>query len=167
MIRKILFLVLILGLVFPLVSFCQELKMGYVDIFKIFNEYEKTKKYDSVLEERRGIKEKELELKKDEIKKMQDRMEILKDEEQKKEREKIVKIVGEYREKERQFVIDLKRDRDEKMREIIEDINKVIDDYAAKKNFDLIFNKGAILYGKKGMDLTEIILKKVDQKHKK
>lgn len=165
--KKVVILILVTGLTFPMYGVAKDLKIGYVDILKIFNEYQKTKEYDKMLEEKKSAKEKELEQKKEEIREMQDKLELLKDKEQEKEREKITKAAGEYRELERQFILDLKKERDEKMKEIINDINRVIEDYGSQKGFDLIINKGAILYGRKGIDLTETILKIVNQKYKK
>jgi outer membrane protein len=165
--KRIISLVLIMGLIIPSICVAQDLKIGYVDILKVFNEYKKTKDYDDMLEKRKNIKEKELEKKKEEIKRRQEKLDLLKDEEQKKEREEIAKIAGEYREMERQYILDLRKERDEKMKEIIKDINKVVENYANKKDFDLILNKAAVLYGKKDIDLTDIILKIVNQRYKK
>lgn len=167
MMKKLVISILVLGLVSPLTGVAKDLKIGYVDIFKVFNEYRKTKEYDKMLEEKKNAKEKELEKKKEEIKEMQDKLELLKDKEKEGAREKLTKATGEYRKLERQFILDLKRERDEKMKEIIDDINKVIEDYGRKEGFDLIINKGAILYGREGIDLTETILKIVNQKYKK
>lgn len=165
--KKIIVFSLFLGLMFPLLSGAEEVKIGYVDIFEVFNSYEKTKEYDAVLEKEREEKEKELDKEKENIKKIQDKMTLLNEKEQEKEQENVSKAVKDYREKERQFVLDLKKDRDEKMKEIIDDINKAIKEYAEKNGFSIVFNKGAILYGKESMDITETILKIVDQRHKK
>ncbi|UCC96125.1 MAG: OmpH family outer membrane protein, partial [Candidatus Omnitrophota bacterium] len=103
----------------------KELKIGYVDLFQIFNEYEKTKKYDNVLEKERRDKETTLKKKKEEIKKMQGKLNLLKDEEQKKQRANIVAAEKEYRLMEREAFVDLRKRRDERMKEILEDIERV------------------------------------------
>ncbi|MBN2483540.1 MAG: OmpH family outer membrane protein [Candidatus Omnitrophica bacterium] len=163
--RKLVVSLLVAGAVM-FSSYAFALEIGYVDIYQIFNEYKKTKDYDKVLEEERGVKEKELEKKKEEIRKMQDKLELLKENEQEKEREKITKAAMEYRELERQYLLDLKKKRDDKMKEIVEDIDKVVEDYARKKGYDVILNKGAVLYGGKKYDITQDILRIVNQGYK-
>lgn len=148
-------------------SFAAELKIGYVDFFQVFNECDKTKEYDAILENKKAVEEKKLDVKKEEIEKMQNKLSLLKDKEQEKEKEKFTKQVKDYREMERKILIDLKKDRDEKMKEIVEDISKVIEDYAGKNNFDFIIHKSAILFGDKAVDLTDPILKLVNEKYKK
>jgi outer membrane protein len=165
--KKIGLIVLALGLLIPMSAFSAELKIGYVDVLKVFNDYNKTKDYDKVLDEQRTEKEEGLEKKKEEIKAIQDKIELLKDEQKDEKREEITKAATEYREMERQSILDLKKQRDEKMKEIIDDINKVIEQYAKKNGYDIILNKGSVLSGAKGMDLTNEILKIVNKQYKK
>jgi len=149
------------------VVYPQNLKIGYVDIFKVFNQYKKTQDYDKILENERNEKEKLLEEKKEEIKKMQEKLSLLSKKEQEKQRAQITKKAEEYRKMERQFFLDLKRERDEKMREIIEDINRVVKEYGEKNGYKFIFNKGAVLYAEEGTDLTQTILKIMNQNYKR
>jgi outer membrane protein len=165
--KKIALIGIILFLFINLNLFCEELKIGYVDIFEVFNEYEKTKDYDKILEEKKASEKKKLDEKEEKIKKMQDKLLILSGDAQDKQREKISKAMEEYKDLRRQIFADLKKERDEKMMEIIEDINKTIEEYAKKEEFDLIINENAILYGKKSMDITSEILKRVNEKYKK
>jgi Skp family chaperone for outer membrane proteins len=169
-VRKVvaIFVSLSVFLVFlPFNLFPQEIKIGYVDIFEVFNEYKKTKDYDGELEARKKAEEKKLDKKKEEIEKMQDKLSLLKEDEQDKEKEKITDYLKEYRELERQIFTDLKKERDEKMKEIVEDIDKVIKEYAIREGLDLVINENAILYGSKGMDITSEILRQVNEKYKK
>ncbi len=165
--KKLFVVLIVCGMIMPYAVSAQELKIGYVDILKVFNDYSKTQQYDETLEKQKEAKEQELEKDKESIKKMQEKLDLLQEKEQDKEKEKIIKAAGEFREKERRYIIDLKKERDEKMKEIIDDINKVVDEYAQKENYDMILNKGAVLYGDKGMDLTATILKIVNKRYKK
>ena len=108
-----------------------------------------------------------LDAKKEEIKKIQEKLNLLKDNAKKKEQEKIANVAQEYREMERKIFIDLKKERDKKMEEIVDDINKVIKDYARRNGFDLIVNQNTVLYGAKSMDITSQILKEVNKQYKK
>ena len=167
--KKILTVLVVVGLLvaFGTPAFAQDLKLAYVDLFEIFNEYEKTKSYDKVLEGKKSKEEDKLESKKKQIEKIQSKTSLLKEEEQLKERETIVKAVEEYRQLERDIFTDLKKQRDEKMKEILEDITKVIEDYAKKNGFDMILHKNAVLFGSSAMDVTDQVLKLVNDKYKK
>lgn len=167
--RRLLVFLAILGLLssVPFVSFSKDLKIGYVDIFEIFNEYEKTKDYDAVLEKKKDKEKTKLDASKEKIQKMQNKLSLLKDEEQEKQAEKIEDAIRDFKKEERKIYIDLKKERDEKMKEIVTDINDTIEDYAKKNNLDLVVNANAILYGAKAMDLTETILKIVNKTYKK
>ena len=157
----------VLVISFSSTAFSKDLKVGYVDIFKIFNEYAKTKEYDKVLEQEKEERKKELDKKKEIIEKMQGKLGLLKEKEQAKEKEKLALQVDAYREAEREIFTDLKKKRDDKMKEIVEDINKVIEEYAKKYKFDLVINENAVLYGKKAMNITASILKLVNKRYKK
>tara|TARA_B100000315_G_C14518789_1_gene560523 strand:+ start:66 stop:578 length:513 start_codon:yes stop_codon:yes gene_type:complete len=155
-----------LGILLP-TAYSKDLKIGYVDILKVFNDYEKTEEYDSKLEEKKGGIESKLETKKGEIEKIQKKLSLLKEDEKKKEEEKIEKEVREYRELERKAYIDIKKERDDKMKEIFDDVTKIIETYAKKHKYDLIVDKTAVHYGKKVMDLTSEILKIANKDYKK
>jgi len=159
--KKFVSFLIVLGVAssFCFSGFCEDLKIGYVDIFEVFNDYKKTKEYDKTLEGKKEKAEKQLNAKKGTIEKMQKKLSILKEEEKAKEQEKIAKEVKQFQELERKSFIDIKKARDDKMKEIVEDINKVIEDYAKKNGFSLVVNENAVLYGEKVMDITADILK--------
>jgi outer membrane protein len=166
--KKLSIFVLVLGLVISSQSVCfsKELKIGYVNVFKVFNEYAKTKEYDEKLEKNKKEAEKKLEAKKETIEKLQNKLSLLKEKERSSEEEKMKKEITEYRETERKALIDIKKERDEKMKEIIEDINKVVEDYAKKNKFDLVVNESSVLYGDKAMDITSDIMKLANKQYK-
>lgn len=159
-------LVLAIAVSFSFPCFSENLKIGYVDIFKVFNEYGKTKEYDKKLEEKKSNVEKTLEEKKVIIEKLQNQMSLLKEDKKAKEEEKLKKEIQAYRELEREAFTDIKKERDEKMKSIVEDIDKVVDDYAKENGFDLVVNSNAILYGAKTMDITSQILSISNKKYK-
>lgn len=167
--KKFVVILAVLGLICILSfdSFAKDLKIGYVDILKVFNDYGKTKKYDKMLEEKKQEKEGKLEVKRKEIEKLQSKLSLLKDEKQKVQQEKIAAAVKDYRELEQRIFDELKKERNRKMQEIVDDINKIIKDYAKKEKFDLVINENSVLYGTKAMDITKEILKNVNRKKKK
>lgn len=152
---------------FSFTCFAKELKVGFVDVFEVFNEYEKTKDYDEKLEKKKEEAEKQLDKRKEEIEKLQGKLSLLKEKEQEKEEEKISKKIEEYRELERKSFTDIKKERDESMQVIVEDIDKIVDEYAKNNGYDLILNENVILYGNKAMDITAEILKISNKKYRK
>lgn len=160
-------LVLTVMVSFSFTCFAKDMKIGYVDIFKVFNDYEKTKEYDDKLEVKKNAAEKKLENKKETIEKLQGKLDLLKESEKAKEAKKLSKELKEYRDLEREVFTDIRKERDEKMKDIVEDIDKIIKDYAKKNGFELIINSNAVLYGVKAMDVTDEILKISNKKYKK
>ncbi len=157
-------LILVIVISFSFTGFAKELKVGFVDVFEVFNEYEKTKDHDAKLEKKKEEAEKQLDKKKEEIEKLQGKLSVLKEKEKAREEEKISKKIEEYRELERKSFTDIKKERDESMQLIVEDIDKIVADYAKKNGYDLILNENVILYGSKAMDITDVILK-ISNKH--
>ena len=150
-------------------AYSKELKVGYADVFKIFNSYTKTKDYEKSLEEKkkRAENENKLEDKKDTITKMQDKLDLLKGKEKQEQKTKIKKAITEYRNIESKIYAELKKESDTKMKEIIDSIKDAVKNYAIDNGFDLIINKSAILYGKDGIDITGSILEKLNKEYKK
>jgi len=167
--KKIFGCLLVLTVMMSLSSTCfaKDMKIGYVDIFKVFNDYEKTKEYDEKLETKKVDAEKKLVEKKETIEKLQGKLDLLKNGERGKEEEKLSKELKEYRDLEREAFTDIRKERDEKMKDIVEDIDKIIKDYAKKNGFDLIINSNAVLYGVKAMYVTDEILKISNKEYKK
>lgn len=156
-----------LMMLFSSTCFSEDLKIGYVDIFKVFNDYDKTKEYDQKLEAKKSDVEKQLEKKKGTIEKLQSKIDLLKEDEKAREEEKLNKELKEYRDLEREAYTDIRKERDEKMKDIVEDIDVIVKDYAKENGFDLIVNSNVVLYGDKAMDLTDEVLKLSNKKYKK
>jgi len=164
-------IIILLGLVFVF-SFsssvlAQDMKMGYVDIFKVFNDYDKTKDFDKQLEEEKDKAEKKLDTKKEELQKLQSKLNVVNDKEKEKQEKALIEAAGQYKDLERNALADIRKERDEKMKEVIDDIDKVVKAYAEKNKYDLILNQNAILYGGKVKDITPDILKEANKSYKK
>ena len=134
-------------------------KVGYVDLSRVFDEYTKTKEYDAVLEKKHteyeGVRNKKM----DKIREAQGKLALLKEDEKAKLQDSIEKDKADLLEFDRQQQTELKKQRDEKIREILLEIEKVVHDFAEKEKFALILNDRVLIYGEKTMDLTEKVLK--------
>ncbi len=133
-------------------------KIGVMDLSKVFDNYQRTKDYDAVLEGKTKDYEKARNEKIDKIKESQNKMALLKDD----EKEKVTKDLDAMRNELATFdqaqQTDLKKQRDDKIREILLEIEKTTSDFAKKEKYDIIFNDRVLVYGAEGMDVSTQVL---------
>jgi outer membrane protein len=141
-------------------------KIVYVDLAKIFDEYEKTKDYDVKLEATQNAKQVEIDKMVEEIKGMQDKLDLLTDAEKKSKQEEIDNKTKELQEFQRSAEEGLKEDRNEKLKEVLEDIQKIVEELAAQNKYDFILNDRVLLYGSDSLDITVEVLKKLNEGYK-
>jgi outer membrane protein len=134
-------------------------KIGYVDLGRLFDEYYKTKEFDKILEG----KQKDFESKRNEklelLRESQGKLALLKDDKKATMEEDIAKIKADLLEFDKQGKADLTKERNEKIREILLEIEKIVSDFAQKEGYTVILNDRVLIYGEQSMDVTEYILK--------
>lgn len=142
-------------------------KIGIMDLSKVFDNYQRTKDYDAVLEGKTKDYEKTRNEKIDKIKELQNKMALLKEN----EKEKVSKDLDGMRSDLASFdqaqQTDLRKQRDEKIREILLEIEKVTSDFAKKEKYDIIFNDRVLVYGADGMDVSAQVLEILNTNFKK
>lgn len=143
-----------------------EVKFGYVDLNKIFNNYRKTIKADEELEKIQEKKQKEREKLVSQVRKLKDEMELLSDEGKKKKQQEINQKIKELQEFDRDTRNKLLKKRDDAAKEIIDELDIVIKDMGKKEGYTFIFNERFILYGDKSYDLTDKVLKTLNKRYK-
>ncbi|MEK7878736.1 MAG: OmpH family outer membrane protein [candidate division NC10 bacterium] len=137
----------------------QELKIGYVNLAKVFDNYEKTKVSDAALEKSGKQKEGELETKMNELKKLRQNLELLNDESREAKQREIEEKSEELQRFRTSTARDLRRDRDKVAKEILAEIQRGVDEYAKANAFSLIIDERFLLYGQSTYDVTDAILK--------
>lgn len=142
-------------------------KIGYVNLSRLFDEYTKTKEYDKVLEQQHNIYQTERDKRLTNIKDAQGKLSLLKDAEKTKVEQQLEKDRTDLLEFDKSQQTDLRKQRDDKIREILTEIEKVVKDYAAKEKFSFILNDRVLIYGGPEMDVTEPILKTLNEGYKK
>jgi len=152
-------LAVMLMLCFAQVSFAQTaLKIGYVSLTRVFDQYKKTIDYDKVLEQKSTDYKKQLN---DLVAKIQDserKLTLLKEPERSSLAAQMEKDKQSLKEFMQKNETDLRKDRDDKIREILLEIEGVVKDYAQKEKFDIILNDRVLIYGGESFDLTQKIL---------
>lgn len=169
--RRVGMIGLIVGIILmvtPFASYAQQVKIACADFLTVFNEYQKTQDYEAALETKKAarVQESKLEEKGEEIKKMQEKLDLLKEKEQDKQKEKIQTAIAEYQQAERQIVSELQEESNAKMKEIIDDMDTAVKEHATKNGIDLIVNKNALLYAKDSLDVTTPILNSLNATYK-
>lgn len=159
--KAVKFLMVFLGffLMMSSVSLAQTVKFAHVDLAKLFDEYEKTKAYDAVLEADNTKFTEERNKKIESIKALQSKMEAVKDTEKAKIEEDMEKLKNEILEFDRAKREELTKARDEKVKEILTEIEKVVADYAKKENITYVMNDRVFVYGDASLSITDQILK--------
>lgn len=133
-------------------------KLAYVDLSRIFSEYEKTKTYDKVLSDKESSYEGERNKKVDEIKQFQDKLNLLSEKDKEAKKPDLESKVKSLQEFDRQKQTDLRKEQDTKMKEILKDIEDAVKQYAEKEGYALVFNDRVLVYQTKSMDITDKIL---------
>ena len=142
-------------------------KVAYVDLARMFDEYEKTKAYDKVLEIDNKKFQEERTKKIDAIRDLQGKTAALKDDEKAKVEKDIEKLKADLLTFDQQKRTDLTKARDEKVREILMEIEKTVSEYAKKEAYAYVFNDRVLIYGDQSMNITEPILKSLNEAYTK
>ncbi|MFH1380572.1 MAG: OmpH family outer membrane protein [Candidatus Omnitrophota bacterium] len=135
-------------------SFAKELKMGYVDMRKIFYEYKKTKDFNKKLEKEDGILKKEIEKRTEEIRKLRDELDMLSEQAQEKRQPELKQKVKELDDYRREKMESLIKQKDDLFKEIREDIMSVAAKYAKKNGYDFILDEAVFVYASDAYDIT-------------
>ena len=160
----------------------QAVKVGTVDMKKVFENYYKTKDAEARINEARTQAKKELEDRMDTYKKSTEEVQKLNDDMQRPELSKEAKEakskqrdekIGELKTMERE-VREFQATREKQLQEqsvrmrggIVEEINKVVSDRVKAENYDLVFDKSGpslngvpiLLHAKEAFDFTDAVI---------
>jgi len=142
-------------------------KIAYVDLSRLFDQYQKTKEYDAVLEGQHKDYQEERSKKLEKLKESQSKLSLLKEKEKAKIQDQIERQKTALLEFDRQKQMDLRKKRDEKIREILLEIEDVVRRYAEQKRISAVLNDRVLIYGSKSLDLTEDVLKDLNASYSK
>jgi outer membrane protein len=160
-------LVCIFGLVMSAQAQSNVKKIAFLDLSKLFDNYEKTKEFDADLQTKYSAYEKQRDAKLEKLKEAQGKLALLKEDEKAKMQQDVDKMRNEIMEFDQAQQTDLKRQRDEKIREVLLEIEKTVSDYAKKEGYDLILNDRVLIYGNDVLNISEPILKIMNESYNK
>ena len=139
-------------------------KIGFVNLAKVFDNYERTKSSDAVLEQKGKQKEAELETKMNDLKKMREGLELLSEEMRESKSRQLEQKSDEVQLFRKNTAQDLRRERDRIAKDILEEIQKGIEEYAKANGYALIIDERSLLYGAPTIDLTDELLAALNKK---
>lgn len=133
-------------------------KFGTVDLARTFSEYKKTKDYDKALGDREAGYTAERDKKVNELKQLQDKLNLLSEKEKEAKKNDLDTKVKDFQEFDRQKQTDLRKEQDEKMKELLKDIEDAVKQYSEKEGFTMVFNDRILVYQNKAMDITDKVI---------
>ena len=139
-------------------------KVGYVDVAQLFDQYERTKRSESILERKGKQKEGELEGRLNELKKLRSGLELLSEKARSGRAREIDTKADELRRFGKYTQEELQRERNRVAKDIIDDIQRTIQDYAKANDFSMILDQRLLLYGQEIHDVTHDVLKQLNAK---
>ena len=155
------------SLVAPFAEAADEFRIGYIDLATLFDNYERTKQLDSVLEQKGKQKEAELEGKVVELRKLQDGLEILSDKGREAKATEVERKAEELQLFRNRTARDLRRERDKAAGEIFAEIQTAVQEYSKQNQFALVLDERSLLYGREAFDIPQEILKLLNDRYKK
>lgn len=161
------FLALFMMIGFSLPAFAAELKVAFVDVGEVFDNYQKTKDQDLVLKTAGEAKEKERLDMMAKIRSMEDELALLSADARPAKQEQLIEKKRQLEDFDRSVRQELAEQRDKVVREIFQEIDVVVQDFATKGGYDMVFNKRVLLAQKKEFDITAQVSAELAKKYKK
>ncbi len=142
-------------------------KFGYVDLSRLFSDYEKTKEYDKVLTDKESAYTAERDKKVNDVKQFQDKLNVLSAKEKDAKKAELEAKIKTLREFDSQKQTELRKEQDNKMKDILKDIEDTVKNYAQKEGYTMVFNDRVLVYQDKGMDITDKIIELLNKGYAK
>jgi len=164
---KVLGLAMIFGVMATGLSLAADLKIAYVDLSKVFDGYQKTKEFDAVLQSEGQAFQKDRDAMVQKIRDAQSKLDLMKDSEKAAMQEDIEKqkdAVIAYDKEKRE---ELSRKRDDKVREILTEIQGIVSNLAKKEGYNYVLNDRVMIYGDPQSNITDEVLKTLNDNYKK
>jgi len=102
-----------------------------------------------------------------EIRKMREELELMNEKAKDKKEKDIDAKIKTLQEFDQDAKSELTKERDDMVRDILKEMNDVIRGYGEKNGYAIILNDRVLLYGQKTMDLTDDIIKLLNDNYKK
>ena len=163
----IIFSLCLAGLNTGVVRAGKSINIAYVNISRVFDQYQHTIDAEAELDVLKAEKQKELDKRLVEVREMKDEAETLAKSEKEKKQGIIDEKLKELKKRNKEIKTRLVKTRDKRVKEILKEIRIFIAQYADKKKYDFIFTDKVLIYKNKDYDLSQEIIKKINEQYKK
>jgi outer membrane protein len=164
---KVLGLAVMFGLMAGGISLAGDLKIAYVDLSKVFDGYQKTKEFDAVLQTEGEAFQKERDAKVQKIQDAISKLDLMKDAQKAAMQADIEKQKNDVVAYDKEKRTQLAKRRDDKVREILTEIQKIVSDLAKREGYTYVLNDRLMLYGEPQFNVTDEVLKALNDSYKK
>lgn len=141
----------------------KELKIGYADLPKVFEDYNKTKDAKKKLEEKGKAKDAQRQKLRAELKKLEDEQSLMSDKAKAEKQGAINAKRKEVEEFERSARDEFMKEYNESLTAIRKDIEVIVNGYAKESGYDMIVDSRMLLYSDEKYDVTAELLKKLNK----
>ncbi len=150
---------------------CQQDKTAYVNNSKLIQDYSKMKRTEAEFKEKNDALSSELDSVamafQQEVQKFQSEMKSMSKSKRESEQSRLMQKQQQLQQQQQQKSQMLREESDKAINAIIDDVKDYVADYGKEKGYTYIFgsNESAnIMYAKKGLDLTDEILRELNKK---
>jgi len=140
-------------------------KIVFMDLGKVFDDYNKTKDLDKQLEAKSTSKQADRDKMVTEIKKMKDELDLAADKDKAKKQAAVEEKLKKLQDFDNSSRNELKKDRDDMARTILGEIKNTIDEIGKKEGYAFILDSRAILFGNDADNLTSRVLKILNDRY--
>ncbi|MFH1245329.1 MAG: OmpH family outer membrane protein [Candidatus Omnitrophota bacterium] len=148
-------------------SYAQDMQIGYINLKTILDKYEKVAVSEQELMKEAEAKNKEREELVKEVKSLREKLDLADAAQKPKQQAELDGKIKNLQEMTYQAQTTLRQRRDEKFKEIMQEVKDVIDEYGKSKGYNMIMDDALLLYKDAKMDVTEEIVKTLNQRYKK
>ncbi|MDE1920112.1 MAG: OmpH family outer membrane protein [Candidatus Omnitrophica bacterium] len=147
-------------------SLAAEAKIAYFDLAKVFDNYQKTKEFDAVLQSQGEAFQKTRDAMIQKIQDAQNKLALMSDAEKTNLQADIDKQKDAVIAYDKQKREELTQRRDDKVREILGDIQGVVTGIAKKDGYTFVLNNRVLVYGDPQYDITSEVMKSLNESYK-
>ncbi len=146
--------------------------IAYVDVQKVFDEYSKTKDFQTIWDSQKEEANKKIEAKRKEIEKLSEELKtqelLLTEEAKEKRKEEIIAKTQELNEFMKFISQEINKKNEEYSEEIFKDIKLKVKEIAEREGYRFVFYKDALIYvtPEPEFDLTEKVIHELNQEYK-
>ena len=142
------------------------LKVGFVDMTKLFNEYQETKTKTALFEKDWNDAQEEINRRAERVRELNERLEgqesTLSENDRRGLEEQIAEAERDVKDYYDLSLKRLRRREQEIKKELLEKLQKAVDDYGTREGYSIIFRKSTLLHAAQTFDLTDEILRQVN-----